>query len=251
MFRTEGPWARLRAHLEMFGTESPWARLRARLEMFRKLRALRNLLYGGEIFLRIDVDSMSQHDIIQHACTGAGNSVELGAWGRYEESPRLGGVLVVQGFLPHFVVEYLQNKTFVGGRASQRGWMSSASSHSESHSVAISTRRSRVLDHPSRDSRSIIALSSSEGAAPADSGAAEALAVMQSCFNVDSTITTRLLVEVTKHYYIPLEYELHVPLLGEHPHDAFSSGFSLSTDALEAGLRFSLHPVIEACLEGW
>ncbi|RWW63606.1 hypothetical protein BHE74_00029203 [Ensete ventricosum] len=45
--------------------------------------------------------------------------------------------------------------------------------------------------------------------------------------------------------------ELHAPLLGEHPYDAFLSGFSLSTDALEAGLRFPLHPVIVACLKGW
>ncbi|RWW02594.1 hypothetical protein GW17_00034311 [Ensete ventricosum] len=41
------------------------------------------------------------------------------------------------------------------------------------------------------------------------------------------------------------------PLPGEHPYDAFPCGFSLSTDAIEAGLRFSLHPVIEAYLEQW
>ncbi|RRT41829.1 hypothetical protein B296_00057510 [Ensete ventricosum] len=159
--------------------------------MFKKSRALRNLLYGGEIFLRIDVDSST------HQTSGK----------------------VTRGL----------------------------------HNISSGTEHevSRVLDHPSRDSRSIIALSSSKGAAPADSRAAKALAVMQSCFNVDSTVTTRLLVEVRKHYYIPSEYELHVPLLGEHPHDVFPSGFSLSTDALEAGLRFLLHPVIEACLEGW
>ncbi|RZR99974.1 hypothetical protein BHM03_00029607 [Ensete ventricosum] len=46
---------------------------------------------------------------------------ELVAWRRYEESTKPGGVLVVQGFLPRSVVEYLlQEKTFVGGRASQR-----------------------------------------------------------------------------------------------------------------------------------
>ncbi|RWV79746.1 hypothetical protein GW17_00059070, partial [Ensete ventricosum] len=78
--------------------------------------------------------------------------------------------------------------------------MSSASSHSESRSITISTYRSRVLD-PSGDSRSTIALSSSEGATLVDSGASEALAAMRSCFNVDSTITTRRLVKVRKHYY--------------------------------------------------
>ncbi|RWW15335.1 hypothetical protein GW17_00020834 [Ensete ventricosum] len=94
-------------------------------------------------------------------------------------------------------------------------------------------------------------LSSSGGTAPANSGATEALAVIQSCFNIDSTMTTRRLVEVRKNYYIAPEYELHVPLPGECPYDTFPSDFSLSTDALEAGLRFPLHPVIEACLEGW
>ncbi|RWW47425.1 hypothetical protein BHE74_00046591 [Ensete ventricosum] len=124
-------------------------------------------------------------------------------------------------------------------------------SHSKSCSVTISTHRSRVLDHPSGDSRSTVIHSSSEGAAPADSEAAEALAAMRSCFNVHSTVTTCQLVNVRKHYYIPSEYKLHVPLSRERPYDAFPSGFSLSTDALEAGLRFPLHPVIEACLEGW
>ncbi|RWV83163.1 hypothetical protein GW17_00055269, partial [Ensete ventricosum] len=86
---------------------------------------------------------------------------------------------------------------------------------------------------------------------PADSVAVEALAAMRSCFNVDSTVMTRRLVEVRKHYYIPSEYELHVPLPGERPYNAFLSGFNLLIDALEAGLRFPLHSVIELCLEGW
>ncbi|RWW10168.1 hypothetical protein GW17_00026297 [Ensete ventricosum] len=40
----------------------------------------------------------------------------FGARGRYEVSIGLGGVLVVQGFFPHSVVGYLQEKTFIGGR---------------------------------------------------------------------------------------------------------------------------------------
>ncbi|RZR85116.1 hypothetical protein BHM03_00012089 [Ensete ventricosum] len=73
------------------------------------------------------------------------------------------------------------------------------------------------------------------GVAPDDSGATQALATMQSCFDVDSTVTARRLIEVRKHYYIPSEYELHVPLPGQRPYDAFSSGFSLSTNTLEVG----------------
>ncbi|RRT53277.1 hypothetical protein B296_00049955, partial [Ensete ventricosum] len=71
------------------------------------------------------------------------------------------------------------------------------------------------------DSRSIIAHPSSGGMAPDDSRAAEALATIWSCFNVDSTLTVG------------------------------RNDFGLSTDALETGLRFPLHPVIESCLEGW
>ncbi|RWW55550.1 hypothetical protein BHE74_00037802 [Ensete ventricosum] len=74
---------------------------------------------------------------------------------------------------------------------------------------------------------------------------------MRSFFNVDSIVTTRRLMEVRKNYFVLPEYELHAPLPGERPYDAFSSGFNLSTDALEASLRFSLHPVIETCLKGW
>ncbi|RWV78928.1 hypothetical protein GW17_00060013 [Ensete ventricosum] len=129
---------------------------------------------------------------------------------------------------------------------SQAGRMSSASSHSESCSVAILTRRSRVLDRPSGDSRSTTIHSSFEGAASANSRAVEALVLMRSCFNVDLTVMTRQLVEVRKHYYIPSEYKLHVPLLGEHPYDAFLSGFSLSTDALEAGLNCALRELVES-----
>ncbi|RZS18254.1 hypothetical protein BHM03_00050486 [Ensete ventricosum] len=75
------------------------------------------------------------------------------------------------------------------------------------------------------------------------------LATMQSFFNVDLTMTTCRLVEVRKNYFIPPKYELYVPLPREHSYDAFPCGFGLSTDALEARLRFSLHLMIEACLD--
>ncbi|RWW82209.1 hypothetical protein BHE74_00009336 [Ensete ventricosum] len=65
---------------------------------------------------------------------------------------------------------------------------------------------------------------------------------MRSFLNVDSTVTTHRLMEVRKNYFVPPEYELNTLLLGERPYNAFLSGFSLSIDALEAGLRFPLHP---------
>ncbi|RZS19853.1 hypothetical protein BHM03_00052298 [Ensete ventricosum] len=78
------------------------------------------------------------------------------------------------------------------------------------------------------------------GVALADPGGADALAAMRSYFNVDSIVTTRRLVEMRKNYFVPPEYELHAPLPGEHPYDSFSSGFSLSTDALEADFEWEV-----------
>ncbi|RWW56312.1 hypothetical protein BHE74_00036989 [Ensete ventricosum] len=132
---------------------------------------------------------------------------------------------------------------------SRAGQMSSAFSHSESRSVEILAHRSRVLSRPSGDSMSMAVIPSSSSLG--DSGTTNALVTMQSFFNVDSTMTTRRLVKVRKNYFIPPNYERHVPLSGEHPYDAFSCGFSLSTDALKVGLRFLLHHLIEACLEQW
>ncbi|RWV76903.1 hypothetical protein GW17_00062358 [Ensete ventricosum] len=110
---------------------------------------------------------------------------------------------------------------------------------------------SRVLSHPSGDSRLSTLVFVSEGAAPADPRTANTLVAMQSNFDVDSTVTTRWLVEVRKNYFIPPEYELHAPLPGECPYDAFSNGFSPSTDAFKAGLRFPLHRGVKDMNEAW
>ncbi|RWW45062.1 hypothetical protein BHE74_00049130 [Ensete ventricosum] len=74
---------------------------------------------------------------------------------------------------------------------------------------------------------------------------------MEMCYNNDSTMTDRRLAEVRNHFCILEEYELHVPLHGQRPYDAFSDSFVLSIDALEAWLRFSLHPLVrtESLLE--
>ncbi|RRT35243.1 hypothetical protein B296_00039447 [Ensete ventricosum] len=88
---------------------------------------------------------------------------------------------------------------------------------------------------------SVVVVSSTS--ALSDSETADALAVMRFFFNVDSIMTACRLVKMWKNYFIPLEYKLHVPLLRESPYDDFPY------DDLEAGLRFPLHPVIEACLE--
>ncbi|RWV78434.1 hypothetical protein GW17_00060606 [Ensete ventricosum] len=127
--------------------------------------------------------------------------------------------------------------------------MSSASSHSESRSIEILVHRSRVLSHPFGDSVSVVVVPSS--GVSSNSGIADALVVMQSFFNVESIMITHRLVDVRKNYFIPPEYKLHVPLPGERPYDTSPCDFNLSTDTLEAGLRFLLHPIIKACLEEW
>ncbi|RWV84502.1 hypothetical protein GW17_00053776 [Ensete ventricosum] len=119
--------------------------------------------------------------------------------------------------------------------------------HDELSHIFGEAERQRALG----DSRLVAIVSSSEVGVLGDFGTVNALATMRSYFNVDSIVTTHWLVEVRKNYFVPLEYELHAPLPGKHSYDAFPRGFSLSIDALEAGLRFPLHPVIEACLEGW
>ncbi|RZR73297.1 hypothetical protein BHM03_00022525 [Ensete ventricosum] len=74
---------------------------------------------------------------------------------------------------------------------------------------------------------------------------------MKSCYSSDLTLTACRLVEVRERFHIHMEYELHVPPPRQHLYDTFSSDFGMLIDALEAGLRFPLHPVIEACLVRW
>ncbi|RZR79431.1 hypothetical protein BHM03_00005155 [Ensete ventricosum] len=109
----------------------------------------------------------------------------------------------------------------------------------------------QIVSHPSGNPRLVVVGSSSGRVAPADSRVIEALAMMKSCSDSDSTLMARRLVEVRERFHIPPEYELHISLPGQRPYDDFSDGFGLSTDTLKAGLQFLLHPMIEACLDGW
>ncbi|RRT41963.1 hypothetical protein B296_00057410, partial [Ensete ventricosum] len=53
------------------------------------------------------------------------------------------------------------------------------------------------------------------------------------------------LAKVRQRFFVPREYELHVPLPRHHSYDAFPDGFGLLIDSLKGGLRFLLHPVIK------
>ncbi|RRT45707.1 hypothetical protein B296_00032649, partial [Ensete ventricosum] len=77
----------------------------------------------------------------------------------------------------------------------------------------------------------------------ADVKALQALDVMKSCHNFDSTISLESLGTIRERYSIPTEYILHAPAPEQRPYHPRRSGFSISVDALEARLRFPLHSV--------
>ncbi|RWV95569.1 hypothetical protein BHE74_00003153 [Ensete ventricosum] len=90
--------------------------------------------------------------------------------------------------------------------------------------------------------------SSSSVMTQADVKALQALEVMKSCHGFDSIISLESLGTIREHYSIPAEYVLHAPAPGQRPYHLCHSGFSISVDSLEVGLRFPLHPVISECL---
>ncbi|RWW78336.1 hypothetical protein BHE74_00013485 [Ensete ventricosum] len=79
--------------------------------------------------------------------------------------------------------------------------------------------------------------------------ALQALEVMKSCDDFDSTMSLESLATIRWRYSIPSEYVL--PALGQCPCHPCPGGFNFSIDALEAGLRFPLHSVIRECLSWW
>ncbi|RRT66866.1 hypothetical protein B296_00009104 [Ensete ventricosum] len=81
--------------------------------------------------------------------------------------------------------------------------------------------------------------------------ALSALEVMKSCHDFDSTVSLESLATIQKHFSIPNEYVLHAPRPRQRPCHPCLEGFSVYIDALEARLRFPLHPIIEECLEWW
>ncbi|RWW09003.1 hypothetical protein BHE74_00008302 [Ensete ventricosum] len=59
----------------------------------------------------------------------------------------------------------------------------------------------------------------------------------------DLVIFESFLPHIRARYHISNEYDLHVPKFGQQPFDLSPNWFELSVDALEAGLRFPLHPL--------
>ncbi|RZS24309.1 hypothetical protein BHM03_00057360 [Ensete ventricosum] len=74
---------------------------------------------------------------------------------------------------------------------------------------------------------------------------------MKSDHDLDTAVTDGSLTVIRERYNIPVEYKLHVPQPGQRPYSLDALGICISVDALEADLRFPLHPLIEECLRWW
>ncbi|RWW71898.1 hypothetical protein BHE74_00020345 [Ensete ventricosum] len=77
------------------------------------------------------------------------------------------------------------------------------------------------------------------------------LEVMKADHDLDTAVTEGSLAVIRERYSIPVEYGLHVPQPRQRPYSSDAPGMCISVDALEAGLRFPLHPLIEECLRWW
>ncbi|RRT67714.1 hypothetical protein B296_00017275 [Ensete ventricosum] len=72
--------------------------------------------------------------------------------------------------------------------------------------------------------------------------------VMKSDHDLDTAVTEGSLAVIREWYSIPVEYGLHVPQPEQRPYSLDAPGMCISVDALEVGLQFPLHPLIEECL---
>ncbi|RZR91344.1 hypothetical protein BHM03_00019442, partial [Ensete ventricosum] len=86
---------------------------------------------------------------------------------------------------------------------------------------------------------------------PVDARALRDLEVMKVDHDLDTTVTEGSLAAIRERYSIPTEYRLHVSQPGQHPYISDTPDMCVSVDALEADLRFPLHPLIEECLRWW
>ncbi|RZS22313.1 hypothetical protein BHM03_00055066 [Ensete ventricosum] len=126
--------------------------------------------------------------------------------------------------------------------------VSSFSSSLSSHVPPSREKRRRSNDSSRNQS---VPESSSSGVSVmtgAEAKVLQALEVMKSLHDFDSTICLESLGSVRRRFSIPNEYVLHAPRSGQRPYHPCPRGFNISINALEAGLKFPLHPVIGECL---
>ncbi|RWW53290.1 hypothetical protein BHE74_00040233 [Ensete ventricosum] len=71
---------------------------------------------------------------------------------------------------------------------------------------------------------------------------------MKADHDLDTVVTEGSLAVIRGRYSISSEYGLHVLRPGQRPYSSDALGMCITVDALEAGLRFPLHLLIEECL---
>ncbi|RZS12147.1 hypothetical protein BHM03_00043545 [Ensete ventricosum] len=130
------------------------------------------------------------------------------------------------------------------------------SSPSFSVSSFSSTRSSLVPPPREEEYRPSDSLGDQSGPQSSSSGVmvgadAKALQAMKSHHDFDSTVSLESLASIRKCFSILNEYVLHTLGPGQRSYHSCPGGFSISIDALEAGLRLPLHPVIGECLGWW
>ncbi|RZS28519.1 hypothetical protein BHM03_00062111 [Ensete ventricosum] len=86
---------------------------------------------------------------------------------------------------------------------------------------------------------------------PVDARVLRDLEVMKLDHDLDTTVTEGSLAVIREQYSIPIEYGLHVLQPGQRPYSLDAPGMCISVDALEVGLQFPLHLLIEECLRWW
>ncbi|RRT36010.1 hypothetical protein B296_00040785 [Ensete ventricosum] len=69
--------------------------------------------------------------------------------------------------------------------------------------------------------------------------------VMKADHDLNMTVIDGSLAVIRGRYNIPVEYGLHAPRPGQRPYSSDAPGMCITVDALEAGLWFPLHPLIE------
>ncbi|RRT36568.1 hypothetical protein B296_00022027 [Ensete ventricosum] len=77
------------------------------------------------------------------------------------------------------------------------------------------------------------------------------LEVMKADHDLDTEVTEGSLAVIRGRYSIPAEYGLHASRPGQRPYSSDAPDMCITVDALEADLRFPLHPLIEECLRWW
>ncbi|RWW88633.1 hypothetical protein BHE74_00002483 [Ensete ventricosum] len=83
---------------------------------------------------------------------------------------------------------------------------------------------------------------------PVDTRVLRDLEVMKADHDLDTAVTEGSLAVTRERYSISAEYGLHVPWSRQRPYSSDAPGVCISMDALEAGLWFPLHPLIEECI---